>query len=90
MTNDTFLTVEEAAARLKIAPFTMRKWLRIGQVGGVKMGRVWRVPESSLGQLAATANASSTRIGPLAFASPDADPQTVAQLVKDARERADA
>lgn len=89
MTEENFLTVDEAALRLKIAPFTMRKWLRVGQVGGVKMGRVWRVPESALGHLAATAHASATRLQPMAFASPDADPQTVTQIVNDFRSQPD-
>jgi excisionase family DNA binding protein len=39
----TALTIEEAAPRLKIAPKTLRKWLREGAFPGVKVGRKWLV-----------------------------------------------
>lgn len=37
------LTLDEAAARLRIAPKTMRDCLRTGKVRGVKTGKYWRV-----------------------------------------------
>jgi excisionase family DNA binding protein len=42
------LTLEEAAARLKIAPKTMRDWLRTGKLRGVKTGKYWRVREEDV------------------------------------------
>ena len=42
------LTLEEAAARLKIAPKTMRDWLRTGKMRGVKTGKYWRVREQDV------------------------------------------
>ena len=49
---EQFLTVEEVATRLKVAPFTVRVWLRQGKIEGVKMGKVWRVLVASLDALA--------------------------------------
>jgi excisionase family DNA binding protein len=44
MTSDiTALTIEEAAPRLKIAPKTLRNWLREGKFPGFKIGRKWLV-----------------------------------------------
>ena len=48
---DACLTPEEVAARLKVLPKTVRKWLREGQLPGVKVGRQWRVAESTLDRL---------------------------------------
>ena len=42
------LTIEEVAARLKVNPETVRRQLRGGKLRGVKRGKSWRVPESSL------------------------------------------
>jgi excisionase family DNA binding protein len=42
------LTIEEAAARLKIAVKTMREWLRTGKLPGVKTGKYWRVREQDI------------------------------------------
>jgi excisionase family DNA binding protein len=42
------LTIEEAAPRLRIAPKTLRKWLRAGEFPGVKVGRKWLVREADV------------------------------------------
>lgn len=39
----TALTIEEAAPRLKIAPKTLRNWLRDGKFPGFKIGRKWLI-----------------------------------------------
>jgi excisionase family DNA binding protein len=39
----TALTIEEAAPLLKVAPKTLRRWLREGAIPGVKVGRKWLV-----------------------------------------------
>lgn len=49
---DTFLTVEEAAKRLAVTPYTLREWLREGKLRGVQVARRWRVPERALFELA--------------------------------------
>ena len=45
---EMLLTVEQAAERLQLAPFTVREQLKRGKLRGIKRGRVWRVPESAL------------------------------------------
>jgi excisionase family DNA binding protein len=47
------LTIEEAAARLKLTPQTVRDWLKAGKLKGVKLGRVWRVDAEALDRLLA-------------------------------------
>jgi excisionase family DNA binding protein len=43
------LTVEEAAAMLKLTPESVRRMLRLRQLPGVKLGlRQWRVPAAEL------------------------------------------
>ena len=54
---EMLLTVEQAAERLQLAPFTVREHLKRGKLRGIKRGRVWRVPESALFE-------SSPRKGP--------------------------
>lgn len=46
--DDRLLTIEQAADYLQIAPKTVREWLRVGRLPGVKIGRVWRIREASL------------------------------------------
>jgi excisionase family DNA binding protein len=48
---EEFLTVEEAALRLKVTPYTLREYLKAGKLRGVKVVRQWRVPESALTEL---------------------------------------
>ncbi len=46
---DELLTVEEAAARLKMHPDTIRRLLREGSMPGVKLGkRQWRISAAAL------------------------------------------
>lgn len=45
---EMLLTVEQAAERLQLRPFTVRDQLKRGVLRGIKRGRVWRVPESAL------------------------------------------
>ena len=63
---EEFLTVEEAAVRLKVEDETIRRWLRSGQLRGLKFGRVWRIPASALLNGAATANSTSNGATPTA------------------------
>ena len=68
---DTFLTVEEAAKRLAVTPYTLRGWLRAGKLRGVQVARRWRVPERALFELATAtspgAGASNARAMPGQF-----------------------
>jgi excisionase family DNA binding protein len=42
------LTVEEVAGLLRVDEASVRRWLRQGQLHGVKVGRSWRVDETAL------------------------------------------
>lgn len=45
---ERLLTVDEAAERLRITRRTVRDWLWLGKLRGVKAGRSWRIPESAI------------------------------------------
>lgn len=45
---ENLYTVEETAEKLKIHPETVRDYLRDGKIGGVKVGRNWRIRESDI------------------------------------------
>ena len=42
------LTLEEAAAKVKVKPRTVLDWLQRGKLDGVKVGKQWRVPAENL------------------------------------------
>jgi len=51
MTNERYLTVAEAAERLRVTQETVKRWLRSGRLrgsrpGGTKAG--WRIPASAV------------------------------------------
>lgn len=60
MREDRMLTINEAAARLRLNRETVRRWLSTGKLRGHKLGPTrggWRIPESALQEyLDATAN----------------------------------
>ena len=60
---ELLLTVEQAAQRLQLAPFTVREQLKRGQLRGLKRGRVWRIPESALTESSPPAQAPGGRGG---------------------------
>lgn len=47
---EMYLTVEQTADRLQMHPVSVRRLLARGELRGVKRGRVWRIPESALGE----------------------------------------
>jgi excisionase family DNA binding protein len=51
MTPEKVYTPEGAAEALMVSPKTIREWLRIGKLKGVKIGRLWRVRESDLQEI---------------------------------------
>ena len=44
----TYLTVEEAAARLRVTPQTVYRWCRSGRLQATKIGKGWRIPARQL------------------------------------------
>jgi excisionase family DNA binding protein len=54
MDGDQLLTVQEVAARLRVNPETVRRWLRQGKLQGVMLGgdrAGYRIAESELRRL---------------------------------------
>ena len=47
-TEKRYLSADEIAKRLKVAPLTVRRWLKAGKLKGLRAGRLWRVRESDL------------------------------------------
>lgn len=45
---ERLLTPEEAAELLAVSPKSIREWLRLGKLKGVKAGRLWRIRERDL------------------------------------------
>ena len=41
-------TIEQSASKLAHSPRTVREWLRIGKLRGVKTGREWRIREADI------------------------------------------
>ncbi len=58
---EMFLTVEQTAARLQLSPLTVQRQLKRGALRGVKRGRVWRVPESALGESSPSPNSDGAQ-----------------------------
>ncbi len=48
MAEHQLLTVEEAAAHLRVNPQTVYRLLRAGKLPGVRVGRQWRVRRADL------------------------------------------
>lgn len=42
------LTVEEAAAELKVTPATVREWANAGKIPARRIGRLWRFDENEI------------------------------------------
>jgi excisionase family DNA binding protein len=48
---ERLLTVDEIVERLRVHPYTVRKWLREGKLRGYRLGGAkagWRVPEGEI------------------------------------------
>ncbi|WKZ27744.1 MAG: helix-turn-helix domain-containing protein [Candidatus Dojkabacteria bacterium] len=48
MTDDTYLTIEEVAEKLKVAYITVYRWVRTGQLKSVKAGKQHRIKQTDL------------------------------------------
>ncbi len=47
-TQERYLSPDEVAQRLNVKPLTVRRWLKSGNLKGLKLGPLWRVRESNL------------------------------------------
>lgn len=57
---EIYLTVEQAAGRLQVAPYTLRAWIKRGKLRAFRPGREWRIPERALEELANASTADSS------------------------------
>ena len=46
--DEKVLTVDEVSQILRVLPKTVRSLLKEGKLPGIKVGRVWRIPEQAL------------------------------------------
>ena len=54
-----YLTVDEAAERLRVTPQTVYRWCRSGRLAATKIGKAWRIPADQLGRRAQLAGLRS-------------------------------
>ena len=57
---DALLTVNEVAARLRVAPVTVYRWLRRGELEGVRFVGTVRVPAAEVERLLTTTRRDAT------------------------------
>ncbi|AOQ23844.1 hypothetical protein MTAT_14300 [Moorella thermoacetica] len=48
MNGNSYLTVQEIAEKYKVTSAAVHKWIKEGRLKAIKLGRVWRIPESAL------------------------------------------
>ena len=46
--DDKIYKITEVADMLRVRDYTVREWLRTGQMGGFKAGRVWRIRQADV------------------------------------------
>lgn len=51
MTADQLLTTDEAAALLRVEPWTVREWAKTGRLRGLKPGKAWRFDPRDVDEL---------------------------------------
>lgn len=47
-TDDQYLTIDEVAAKLKVAYLTVYRWIKAGKLNSVKAGKQYRIKQSEL------------------------------------------
>jgi len=45
---DKVYTPEEVAEQLRVTAYTVRRWLKNGELRAIKLESFWRIPESAL------------------------------------------
>lgn len=46
--DEQLLTVDEVASRLRVHEWTVRRWLKVGELDGYKIARKWRIRPSAV------------------------------------------
>lgn len=49
--SEQLLTTDEAAARLRVKPYTVRDWAKSGTLRGSKPGKAWRFDPADVDEL---------------------------------------
>ena len=55
---EKFFTPAQVAERLQVVERTIYRWIEAGELHAVKLGRVWRIQESSLQEFIQTRQSS--------------------------------
>ncbi len=50
MEHQSFLTPQEVADLLRVSVYTVRRWIKEGDLPAYKVGRGWRISEPDLGR----------------------------------------
>lgn len=48
MPGDRYQTVQELAARLEVAEATVRRWIKMGELRAIDIGKGWRIADTDL------------------------------------------
>ena len=62
MTIEKVYTSDEVAEMLKVDIKSVQAWLRKGVIGGIKLGKIWRITESDLNAFIEEGRRKSARI----------------------------
>lgn len=49
---DPYLTVDQVADFFQVSPYTIREWLKGGDLFGIKLGNRWRIQQSEVHRFA--------------------------------------
>lgn len=60
MKEESFLTVDQVAAKLQVRSTTIREWIRKGQLPAVKLGRIYRIEPEQLERFIKSKNTVKT------------------------------
>jgi excisionase family DNA binding protein len=48
--HQSFLTPQEVSSLLRVSVYTVRRWIKDGDLPAYKVGRSWRIRESDIGE----------------------------------------
>ena len=65
--SEKYFTPQEVADALKVEARTVHTWLRDGQMKGVKIGRLWRIPQSEIDKASGVGSAPAESVSRVPF-----------------------